>query len=129
MPAHLRAMTARSPLLDTLRRSLLGAWIACAYALAVLAGGLAQAATPVGPAELAQAQLCSGQALPGSHAPDEPDHCKGCLGKVPVALPPAAVLLAPERPPIARTQPVLLAQAPRCAEPFGLQPSRGPPRG
>jgi len=92
---HLLAMAARFPLLATLRRSMIGAWLACAYALAVVAAGLAPSPAAAWPAELGAAQFCSGDAAPGSETPSEPAHCKGCLASWPVALPPDVTAHAP----------------------------------
>lgn len=62
-----------------LRRSVLGAWLAAVYALAVLAAALAPA--PGFAAGIAGTLLCSGDPAPGPDLPlpaGEMDHCKGC---------------------------------------------------
>ncbi len=58
-------MTARSTLFATLRRSLLGAWLACAYALAVLAAGLAPSQAMAEAGELGAEPSLFGPAGPG----------------------------------------------------------------
>jgi len=81
------------PSLSGLRRSLLGAWLAAAYALAVLAAALAPAPALAAATGLAGAMLCSGAAMPGQDAPhpaEERLHCKGC--------PLQPLLAAPEPP-------------------------------
>jgi hypothetical protein len=122
-------MTTRPTLLVSLRRSVTGAWLACAYGLAVLAAGLAPSPVLAGPAELAQALLCSGQAVPGSEAPVEPSHCKGCVVTWHATVPPGTTRFEPVRAPITLAQSRPAAAPSRSAAPFGLQPSRGPPLG
>jgi hypothetical protein len=122
-------MTSRPTLLSSLRRSLIGAWLACAYGIAVLAAGLAPSTALAGPAELAQALLCSGQTVPGSDAPAEPEHCKGCIVTWLATVPPSGLRFAPVRAPIVLAQTRPVAAPPGSAAPFGLQPSRGPPTG
>lgn len=120
-------MSVGPPMLSHLRRSLLGAWLAVAYALAVLATGLA----PV-PAHAAidGALLCSGLSLPPPDAPapaGEAGHCKGCPVNPVVASPPAPAVVAPAR----KARPVAL----QAAVPSGivatpawrLPPSHAPP--
>ena len=84
-------MPAFASSLATMRRSMLGAWLAVAYALAVLAAGLAPQAAMAHPV-LEGAWLCSGLAAPGSDTPAAPvqaDHCKGCPASPAMAVPPA----------------------------------------
>ncbi|CAM5773600.1 hypothetical protein [Bosea minatitlanensis] len=126
-------MPVRARLLPWLRRSVLGAWFAMAYALGVLALALAPApaAALAAPGGLL---LCSGVPLPdegGPGAPAQPfgdlAHCKGCPHNPVLAGPPALASLA-----LARTErPV--APSPRLREDrprlfaTGLPPSRAPP--
>jgi hypothetical protein len=121
-------MSAGTPILPHLRRSLLGAWLAVAYALAVLAAGLSPAPAH---AALDGVPLCSGLSAPLPDAPapaGEASHCKGC--------PVNPVLAGPSAPEIAaivrQARPVALA----AASPAGidatpawrLPPSHAPPR-
>lgn len=122
-------MAARFSLLATLRRSMIGAWLACAYALAVVAAGLAPSPAAAWPAELGAPQLCSGDAAPGSETPSEPAHCKGCLASWPVALPPDVTAHVPLRLPVVLEAAPHASAPAHAAAPFGLQPSRGPPLG
>lgn len=124
-------MTARAPLLQRLRRSGLGAWLAVAYAWAALALAVAPA-----PAHAASghdgAVLCSGAPVPhdGSPAPaGDLSHCKGCplnpvLAGPPAGPPPAAARLALRLTPRALSADGL---AHRFAT--GLAQSRAPPAG
>jgi hypothetical protein len=126
-------MTVGLSLLRRLRRSALGAWLAAAYALTMLASGLAP--LPAMARGLMDGTvLCSGLPLPGqepsSPAPEpagEPAHCKGC---------PLNPVLASPAPPapagIVRVPVVVLAQrlpAERAAPlpVLGLPPTRAPP--
>ncbi len=87
---HLRLMSAGTPILPHLRRSLLGAWLAVAYALAVLAAGLSPAPAH---AALDGAPLCSGLSAPPPDAPaptGDAGHCKGCPVNPAMAVPPAS---------------------------------------
>lgn len=127
MRRHLRVMSA-GLILPHLRRSLLGAWLAVAYALAVLAAGLAPA-----PAHAAVGGwlLCSGSSAPLSEAPapaGEASHCKGCPANPVLANPPAPETVAFVR----RARPVAALAAARSgivASPaWRLPPSHAPPR-
>ncbi|HEV7257591.1 MAG TPA: hypothetical protein VGN82_07395 [Bosea sp. (in: a-proteobacteria)] len=116
-----------------LRRSALGAWLAVAYALTMLASGLAPAPAAAH-GFLDGAILCSGLPLPAQEAstpvPEpagEPTHCKGCpLNPVlasPVPLAPAGIAREPvallaKRPPVERTAP---------SPSLRLPPARAPP--
>ena len=126
-------MTVDLPLMGRLRRSVLGAWLAVAYALALLAGGLAPSPAAAH-GVLDGAVLCSGLALPGDMAGEpasEPAgdflHCKGC--------PLGPVFTCPQRPaPIglvrmaaAVSASVLPARAVAPLSVLGLPPSRAPP--
>jgi hypothetical protein len=120
-------MSAGSPIFPHLRRSLLGAWLAVAYGLAVLAAGLAPAPAH---AAIDGAPLCSGLSAPQPEAPapaGEASHCKGCPGKPVLAAPPAPAIAAPVR----RALPVAPAAATSSgivAPPaWRLPPSHAPP--
>ena len=122
-------MTARMPFLRGLRRSVLGAWLAVAYALAVLASGLAP--SPASARGVADGTvLCSGQTLPGQDAPEpagEPAHCKACP-----ANPALAGTALVTQPVIVRLQLDATAERmrgtpARPAGVLGLPPSHAPP--
>jgi hypothetical protein len=122
-------MTVPAALMPRLRRSLLGAWLAVAYALAVLAAGLspqqafAHQGFDTGP-------LCSGAAAPGEDAPapaGEPIHCKGCpLGPVADA-PPAQQHAIPARIAAPATAAAATTHETAPSPRRGLPPSRAPP--
>ena len=79
--------------LARLRRSALGAWLAVAYALAVLASGLMAAPVMAMPAGIDGMVLCSGAMPPGDETPAPPgkfQHCKGCPANPVMAASPAA---------------------------------------
>lgn len=114
--------------LSGLRRSLLGAWLAVAYAWAVLAAALAPAATAA--SVLDGTVLCSGMAMPSPDTPGpaaEGLHCKGC--------PLQPLLTAPEAPtaatPMRRAQHLAFAApTPKglpAGSPDGLAQPRAPP--
>ena len=128
--AHVAAMPAFALPLARLRRSALGAWLAVAYALAVIASGLMPAPAMGMPAGLDGMVLCSGAAAPGDETPaplGEFQHCKGCPVNPVVAAPPVAS--APRSLRFATS--LTLAPAPQPAPPaeagFGLPRSRAPP--
>lgn len=121
-------------LLLRLRRSALGAWLATAYALAVLAAALTPMAAPFAWAAEPGLVLCSGTALPadpsggGSDLPaGEPGHCKACPHHPVLAAPPTpmagAVLRRLASMPAVTAPGETLPQG-RVA---GLPPSRAPP--
>jgi hypothetical protein len=124
-------MPAFATALSRMRHSVLGAWLAVAYALAVLAAGLApQAAMAHQP--LAGTILCSGQGLAGDETPQpqtpsEPSHCKGCPLFPALDLPGSAQLPSTLRhaQPVAQRAPASLPFfiAPAC----DLPPPRAPP--
>ncbi|SEG42049.1 hypothetical protein [Bosea lathyri] len=125
-------MSARATAFTRLRRSVLGAWLAVAYALAVLATGLATVPALAAHPALQGITLCSGSAVPGDETPaplSEQTHCMGCPLN-PILLVPTA----PQFPTIAQTvAPVALSLPlqhglPRGATP-GLPRSRAPPAG
>ncbi len=120
-------MSAGSPILPHLRRSLLGAWLAVAYGLAVLAAGLAPAPAH---AAIDGAPRCSGLSAPQPDAPTpagKASHCKGCPVNPVLAAPPAPGIAALVR----RTLPVALRAATSSgidAPPaWRLPPSHAPP--
>jgi hypothetical protein len=113
-----------------LRRSGLGAWLAAAYALAVLAAGLAPAPALATSFRMAGAVLCSGSPMPGPDVPapaGEAAHCKGCPLN-PVLAGPAA-----EQPAIPARATVPVAASRSLTEGLprgvvtGLPGSRAPP--
>lgn len=125
-------MQARAALLDRLRRSGLGAWLAVAYALCVLALALAPAPAMAAFGGSDGIVLCSGVPVPdeGQPAPlGDFAHCKGCPLNPVLAGPPveavpesgrfAARLASP--PPLAEGLPHRFAA--------GLAQSRAPPLG
>ena len=123
-------MQARAALLDRLRRSGLGAWLATAYALCVLALALAPApalATLNGHDGFV---LCSGAPVPdeGQPAPlGDLAHCKGCLLNPILAGPPVETVPAPGRLATRLASPVPLAEGLPHRFTAGLAQSRAPP--
>lgn len=124
-------MSASGPLLAMLRRSVLGAWLAAVYALAVLAAGVVPASALAGHPALAGAVLCSGQSVSDTSEGPEPangaQHCVGCPINPVLAIPPAppqpvGVRLAAT---LERSVPIL-TDAIHGAVP-GLPQSRAPP--
>lgn len=119
----------RSLRLRSLRRSLLGAWLAVAYALAVLASGLAPSPASAH-AVFDSALLCTGLTPPGPDVPEpagETAHCKGCPVNPVLAGPPQTMQAA-----VVRASILAVADVPRGdgdAPPavLGLPPSRAPP--
>lgn len=113
--------------LDRLRRSALVAWLACLYALAVVASTMAPAPAA---AEPFAGLLCSGQvAVPdgGDGSDDARDHCKPCLPLPGLALLPAAPAASPRA--VTPPQPAVFAMV--AAEPlpsrYGPAQARAPP--
>lgn len=130
--APFAAMQARAALLDRFRRSGLGAWLAVAYALCVLA--LALAPTPA----LATLSghdgfvLCSGAPVPdeGQPAPlGDLTHCKGCPLNPVLAGPPVEIAPVPMRLATRLASPALLAEGLPHRFAAGLAQSRAPPLG
>jgi hypothetical protein len=114
-----------------MRRSLLGAWLAVVYALAVLAAGLSPQLAAAHQA-LPGTVLCSGSGLVGDEIPppgpaSEPSHCKGCPLYPVLDLPRAAQQPEAVRhaQPVAQRLPASPASfiAPAC----DLPPPRAPP--
>lgn len=123
-------MPATAPMLARLRHSVLGAWLASAYALAVLAAALAPSPTFAAHPVLDGAVLCSGQPAPDQNAPVSDDglqHCQGCPANPVVAAPPEAYQPADSRiaVPVAAAQP--LAAGLLRGVSLGLPQSRAPP--
>lgn len=122
-------MPAPASSFETMRRSMLGAWLAVAYALAVLAAGLAPQAAMAHPA-FDGAVLCSGLAAPGPGEPTtpaEPSHCQGCPASSPLAaLPPVQqTILAPRAHAVTLDRPA--EPGIRLAAACRLPQSRAPP--
>lgn len=122
-------MPASAPSFAQMRRSMLGVWLAVAYALAVMAGGLAPQAAWAHDL-MPGATLCSGLVAPGPDAPDpQPEliHCKGCPVNPAVDVPPVAdhQRAAPRMRAVALAVPLQrgVILAPAC----GLPQSRAPP--
>ena len=118
-------------LLGRLRRSLLGAWLAVGYALAVLAMALApmQGAQAFGLES--GAVLCSGNPVPSENGPATPlgelAHCKGCAHHpLLAAAPPAAAAMYAPGSRLFALVPVASGSLPQGAV-RGLPPSRAPP--
>lgn len=122
-------MTAETPLLRGLRHSVLGAWLAVAYTLAVIASGLAPSPASA-QSPLDGALLCSGLTPPGQDAPEpvsNPDHCKGCPVNPVLAGPPQAVPAALVRASVHTVADVLRGSVDAPPALLGLPPSRAPP--
>ena len=121
-------MSARPTLYSHLRGSLLGAWLAVVYGLAVLA--TAAMPTPVH-AVVEGTVLCSGLSVPpadGPGADGADDPCKSCPTGPLQALPPVQQLAAPARP--ARLVVLAGGLSSGVLAPPGwrLPPSHAPPR-
>ncbi|MGO4738017.1 hypothetical protein AB4099_15825 [Bosea sp. 2KB_26] len=124
-------MSALGSPLETLRRSVLGAWLAAVYALAVLAAGLTPASAFAAHPALAGAVLCSGQSVSDTSEVPEPangvQHCIGCPINPALAIPPV-----PPQPvgarlaaPLERSVPILTDATHGAV--LGLPQSRAPP--
>ena len=126
-------MSASRPLLAMLRRSVLGAWLAAVYALAVLAAGVAPASAFATHPALAGAVLCSGQSVSDASEVPEPgngaQHCIDCPINPVLATPPA-----PPQPVGVRLAAALERSVPILTDAIhgavlGLPQSRAPPTG
>jgi hypothetical protein len=125
-------MQARAALLDRLRRSGLGAWLAMAYALSVMALALAPAPALAALSGHDGAVLCSGAPVPdeGQPAPlGDLTHCKGCPLNPVLAGPPIEVAPVPGRLAVRFTAPAPLTEGLPHRFAAGLAQSRAPPLG
>lgn len=123
-------MPATASLLARLRRSALGAWLASAYALAVLAAALAPSPVLAAPPALDGAVLCSGQPAPDRDAPASDggrQHCQGCPANPVVAAPPDVLQPAVSRVAVLAAAPQPLAAGLPHGVSLGLPQSRAPP--
>jgi hypothetical protein len=130
--APFAAMQARAALLDRLRRSGLGAWLAMAYALCVMALALAPAPAMAAFGGSDGAVLCSGAPVPdeGRPAPlGDLVHCKGCPLNPVLAGPPVEAVPGPGRLAIRLAAPELWAEGLPHRFAAGLAQSRAPPLG
>lgn len=122
-------MTVDPHLLRCLRRSTLGAWLAVAYALAVLVSALAPSAASAH-GLLDGAMLCSGLTPPAQDAPEpagEPQHCKGCPVNPVLAGPGQAAPITLARAAAAAVAGAVPGAADAPAPKPGLPPSHAPP--
>ncbi|QEL24319.1 hypothetical protein FQV39_18325 [Bosea sp. F3-2] len=125
-------MLARAALLDRLRRSDLGVWLAVAYALCVLALALAPAPALATLSGHDGVVLCSGAPVPDDGQPvplGDLTHCKGCPLNPILAGPPVEDTPAPARLAVRLTSPVPLAEGLPHRFATGLAQSRAPPAG
>jgi hypothetical protein len=125
-------MQARAALLDRLRRSGLGAWLAVAYALCVMALALAPAPAMAMLSGQDGVVLCSGAPVPDEGQPvplGELLHCKGCPLNPVLAGPPGATTPAQGRLATRPASPALLAEGLPHRFAAGLAQSRAPPLG
>lgn len=123
-------MQARAALLDRLRRSGLGAWLATAYALCVLAVALAPAPAMAAFGGSDGVVLCSGAPVPddGQSVPTgDLTHCKGCPLNPVLAGPPIEAELAPGRVAARLASLAPLAEGLPHRFAAGLAQSRAPP--
>lgn len=123
-------MQARAALLDRLRRSGLGAWLATAYTLCVLALALAPAPAMAAFDGSDGVVLCSGAPVPdeGQPAPlGDLAHCKGCPLNPVLAGPPIEFAPVPGRLAMRLLAPALLADGLPHRFMAGLAQSRAPP--
>lgn len=125
-------MQARAALLDHLRRSGLGAWLAMAYALSVMALALAPAPALAALGGHDGVVLCSGAPVPdeGQPAPlGDLTHCKGCPLNPVLAGPPVEIAPVPGRLAVRFTAPAPLTEGLPHRFAAGLAQSRAPPLG
>ncbi|TCR68301.1 hypothetical protein EV560_102128 [Bosea sp. BK604] len=123
-------MPATASMLARLRHSVLGAWLASAYALAVLAAALAPSTAFAAHPALDGAVLCSGQPAPDQNLPASDagqQHCQGCPTNPIVAAPPEALQPAGSRIALLVAAPQLLAAGLPRGVLLGLPQSRAPP--
>ena len=125
-------MQARAALLDRLRRSGLGAWLAMAYALCVMALALAPAPAMAAFGGSDGVVLCSGEPVPDDGQPvpiGDLTHCKGCPLNPVLAGPPVEIAPVPMRLATRLASPALLAEGLPHRFAAGLAQSRAPPLG
>ncbi len=123
-------MPARATLLDRLRRSGLGVWLAVAYAWGVLALALTPVPALASPAGPDAVLLCSGAPVPDDRQPvplGDLAHCKGCPLNPVLAAPPSGDLTSLRRSIVrlSRQWPIAEGLAHRFA--IGLAHPRAPP--
>ena len=121
-----RAMRLRTTLAD-LRRSGLGAWLACLYGLALLAAALAPQAAHAQPLVAA---LCSGQSASPAGDPaggDDEPHCATCLPLPAAALLPASVRAAELPSLVAERVAIPFRSADAGSERYARPQPRAPP--
>ncbi|BCB21795.1 hypothetical protein [Bosea sp. ANAM02] len=125
-------MQARAALLDRLRRSGLGAWLATAYALCVMALALAPAPAMAAFGSSDGVVLCSGAPVPDGGQPvprGELTHCKGCPLNPVLAGPPVDRAPEPGRLAVHLPAPLPVAEGLPHRFAAGLAQSRAPPAG
>lgn len=123
-------MQARAALLDRLRRSGLGAWLATVYALCVLTVALAPAPAMAAFGGSDGVVLCSGAPVPDDGQPvptGDLTHCKGCPLNPVLAGPPIEAVPASGRFAARLAAPVPLAEGLPHRFAAGLAQSRAPP--
>ncbi len=128
--APFAAMQARAALLNRLRRSGLGVWLATAYALCVLALALAPAPAMAAFGGSDGVVLCSGAPAPDEGQPvplGDLTHCKGCPLNPVLAGPPIDVAPVPRRLATRLPAPAPLAEGLPHRFAAGLAQSRAPP--
>ena len=125
-------MQARAALLDRLRRSGLGAWLAMVYALCVMALALAPAPAMATLSGHDGVVLCSGAPVPDEGQPvplGDLVHCKGCPLNPVLAGPPVEMAPVPLRLATRLASPAVLAEGLPHRFAAGLPQSRAPPAG
>lgn len=125
-------MQARAALLDSLRRSGLGAWLAMVYALCVMALALAPAPAMATLSGHDGVVLCSGAPVPDEGQPvplGDLVHCKGCPLNPVLAGPPVEMAPVPLRLATRLASPAVLAEGLPHRFAAGLPQSRAPPAG
>lgn len=123
-------MQARAALLDRLRCSGLGVWLATAYALCVLAVALAPAPAMAAFGGSDGVVLCSGAPVPDEGQPvplGDLAHCKGCPLNPALAGPPVEAVPGPGRLAIRLAAPARPAEGLAHRFAAGLAQSRAPP--
>ncbi len=116
-------------MLASLRGSLAGAWLACAYGLAVLAAALSPGMA-LGHDIAGNTVFCSGLSLPSPEVPapvGDLEHCKGCPANPAPALPPAFSAFTTQRDAAAFVPAIMAAVSRWPAIRPGLPQARAPP--